>query len=189
MNTRSHPRRPPHGTRLVTVLLLTLGLCGAALANQAAAPPSPKQKFSLRAAEQESGSNISRRLASNWSVPLDRTWEEMSPEHRRIWSSQYQGMGPSDEPPFPRRGLQSIHRAFERHARSHVQSSGFVEMHVEVDAEGVAKEIRVLSSPGDDVTRVMAAILLFETYKPARCDGQPCAMAFPICFELSTKLW
>lgn len=188
MTTCPPPKRPLHPARFVTVLLLALGPGAAALASEAPATPAPRPTFNLRAAEPDVGSHLPRRLVTGSAIPLDQTWEELSPAHRRLWSSQYEAMGPGDEPPFPRRGLQSIHRAFDRASQGRVRTSGVVEMEVVVDAEGVPQEVRVLSTPGPDATRVLAAVLLAETFKPARCSGQPCTMAFPFRFALNRRL-
>lgn len=187
MNTCPSPKQPPRLT-WIALLGLALGSSPAVRASDAPATPSAKPTFNLRAAEPDVGSHLPRRLVTGSAIPLDQSWEQLSPEHRRLWSSQYEAMGVGDEPPFPRRGLQSLHHAYDRASHGRVQSAGTVDMEVVIDAEGVPQEVRVLSTPGPDATRVVAAVLLAESFKPARCGGKPCAMAFPWRFELKRRL-
>lgn len=179
--------------RPLGIVALALGIGPATLASPASAQgvttvEPARETFSLRAADPEIGSHLPRRLTSNSAIPLDKRWEDLSAAHQKIWSQQYQRMGPDDEPPFPRRGLQSIYRAFDLASKGRVSSSGVIDMEVMIDSQGVPQEVRVITTPGADATRVMAAVLLSESFKPALCRGQPCAMAFPVRFELHRKL-
>ena len=58
---------------------------------------------------------------------------------------------------------------------------------MQVDAKGVAQSVSVIASPDSDMTRVAAGVLMLETYKPALCAGQPCAMAFPVRMEFHRR--
>lgn len=152
-----------------------------------AAAGEPAQ-FNLRADSPAVGSNLPRRLVTGSAIPFDKPWEGLTPEQQRLFASQYEAMGPGDEPPFPRRGMQSIYRAFDRTLDGKPFDPGVLSMEVVVDAEGMPQEVRVLASPDREATRAMAAVLLAETFKPARCAGKPCKMAFPVRVEVAKRL-
>jgi outer membrane biosynthesis protein TonB len=53
---------------------------------------------------------------------------------------------------------------------------------VDVNSSGEATAVSVMSSPDDRLTQYAAGVLMKAKYKPARCNGAPCAMEYPVRF-------
>ncbi len=177
------------GGLVAGALLVPWATAGAAEGGPGAdAAAGGQARFNLRADSPDVGSNLPRRLVTGSLIPFDKPWEGLTPAQQRLFASQYEAMGPGDEPPFPRRGLQSIYRAFDRTLEGKLFESGALTVEVVVDSDGMPQEVRVLASPDREATRAMAAVLLAETFKPARCAGKPCKMAFPVQVELVKRL-
>jgi hypothetical protein len=51
----------------------------------------------------------------------------------------------------------------------------------------VAQSVSVVVTPNDAIAKAAAWALMRHPYKPARCDGQPCAMAYPFRMELEVN--
>ena len=122
------------------------------------------------------GSTIKRRLIS-WPVPVNRTYAELSPEHREVVRKAYPGMAPSDEPPYPARGMEPLLREIAVVQRGQV-GEGPVKMLVKVDEKGEPQSVASMASPNRTITQLVAFALMREKYKPATCGGQPCGRDF-----------
>ena len=127
------------------------------------------------------GSNIPRAVAGA-SIPLDRPYEEFSPEERAMLHSLYKDMKPGDEPPFPARGLKGVMREIVDLQRR-VQIDAQADFGVRVDAKGQAQSIAVYRSPGDSFAKAIAYYLLNTDYKPAKCGGTPCEGEYRFRFD------
>lgn len=57
---------------------------------------------------------------------------------------------------------------------------------VEIGADGNPVAMAVFKSPDPEITKVVSDIVLLSSFKPARCKGVPCAMAFP--FHIAFKV-
>jgi hypothetical protein len=119
-------------------------------------------------------------------VPLNRRYQELSAEEQALVKSQYEGMAADDEPPFPAYGLAPIYRAIAD-AQDRLLVRGPLTLFVNVDAEGVAQSVSVIASPDPQMSKAAAWALMRHRYKPARCEGRPCAMAYPFRMELDVK--
>ncbi|UOD32030.1 hypothetical protein INH39_10350 [Massilia violaceinigra] len=58
-------------------------------------------------------------------------------------------------------------------------------MVVMVDSEGNAESVKTFVTPSTDLSALVAQLAMKEKYKPARCSGKPCAMAFPYTMEFT----
>jgi hypothetical protein len=160
-------------------VLATLSLLLAAAA-QASEPP--MQRYQLREAGSPPIWYDTGRPRLAFPLPFDKPYEALTVEQQTWFRQHYQQLGPGDEPPYPATGLRALFDPILR-ATSRARVSGVFEAHVEVDADGRPLSVAVLRTPGAAVTDVIARIAMNTPFKPARCDGQPCRMGFPLSME------
>jgi hypothetical protein len=165
--------------RLCAATCLLLALCAPAVAGT---------EHELRESEARTGSHIKRAMASSTSLPIDKRYDQLTPEQQQTLASQYEAMGEGDEPPFPRDGLRPILRALSE-AQRHLLVSGELKLVVQVNAEGRATGVSRVGPPIDDqMTSLAAKVLMLTPFKPARCKGTPCAQDYPFSIEFQVKL-
>jgi hypothetical protein len=119
-------------------------------------------------------------------LPFDRPYESLSAAQQALVKAAYEFMGEGDEPPFPIGGLVAIYDPITR-GQQRVLLEGRFEADVQINSQGEATSIAVLKSPGEPFTKFVAGVALLAKYKPARCNGVPCAMAFPIRVNLKVE--
>ena len=85
--------------------------------------------------------------------------------------------GRSDEPPYPEGGPGVI---IEKIARSGTGQPGDLYLDVLIDEHGKFVTATVLKSPDEVTTQFAAAQFVKAKFKPAICDGKPCAMLYPL---------
>jgi hypothetical protein len=112
-------------------------------------------------------------------VALNRTYSELSPEDKATVHGWYEYIAPGDEPPYPVKGLAPIYKAIDR-ARNIAPAHGEMFLAVTVGADGKAKDVQVLNSPGHDMTQFVASVMLMTSFKPAVCSNKACEMQFPL---------
>lgn len=125
------------------------------------------------------GSNIRRRVVGPTSVAINRRYADLSDKERAVVHGWWEDMAPGDEPPFPVDGMWPIHDAV-RKAQGKLLVSGELFLVASVGADGQVSSVKALGSPSDDMTKFAARLLMFTTFKPARCSDHPCAMEFPL---------
>lgn len=165
-------------TLLVTGLLWLHASAWSADADQ-------KPRYALKQPEASTGTNIKKEVASG-TVPFDKRYSELTPEQQGQLKSQYESMGPEDEPPFPANGLGPIYRAIAA-AQQKLLVEGSLSVAVEVDSLGHAVSVSVLRSSDPKMTQFVAAVLMNEPYKAALCTGAPCTMQFPVRMQFQTR--
>lgn len=142
-------------------------------------------RYSIREDVAETGSNIRRNIVTG-SIPFDKRYDELTPEQQALFKSQYQRLGPHDEPPFPANGLGRVYRAISV-AQNVLLVQGTVSVFVEVNPKGEPESVSVFEAPDPKIARAVASILMLEQYKPALCDGTPCRMGFPVRVALELR--
>jgi len=166
--------KPRH---LPLALAMTLALpCGMAAAQDA---PS-KSGFKIKDDAPVTGSNIRRDAVWGGSLPYDKTYAELSPEQQRMFKSRFVQMAEGDEPPFPVDGLGPLFAAISKASRTVETGAGRLEMDVFVDETGSATKVDVIRSPDERLSKYAATIAMLTKFKPALCQGTPCAMGFPV---------
>jgi len=135
----------------------------------------------------ETGTILRREMLWTSSIPLNKTWEQFSPQEKEDLLSQYRVLGPGDEPPFPVDGMKPIFSALKK-AQFILRAKGELDMVVWVDEEGHATKVADMGGVHDiQLTELMQQVLLLTRYKPAVCDGEPCRMLFPFKMELKYR--
>ena len=161
--------------------MAVLAAACAAAANLAAAAGVEPVVYSLKDASL--GTMIPQAYMTS-NVPFDRTWAQLDSAQKAVVAADYESLPAGDEPPFPRYGLAHLVKPADKFFQTWSWSNGFAAS-VSVDSLGAVREIKVFESPNPDVTKLLAALLVNEPFKPATCGGEACArdyvlrLAFP----------
>jgi len=151
--------------------VIALFMCGSLVAQSQV--PAPQYKLK---AEERTGSHL-RRDGAIGSIPFDKTYAQLSDEQKALVRAPYESMAPDDEPPFPRHGLKRVYEAIAQ-IRRRVHMEGIFDAGVMVGPDGKASEVRVYKSPDEEVTRILANLLVLQEYKPPLCHGVPCSQEY-----------
>jgi len=111
-------------------------------------------------------------------LPANKAWAELSPAQQAQFRNAYTGLPDGDEPPYPREGMQALTDPV-RFAANQLRVEGSLTLHLEINAEGEVRRVAVYKSPDAELSKAAASIAVQTAFKPARCAGKPCAMAFP----------
>jgi hypothetical protein len=136
----------------------------------------------------DTGSILKKELKWKSNIPLDKTYEQLTPEQRAEFRAPYEKLGESDEPPFPAQGLKPIFNALRRGQHT-LQARGDLDLLVTVGADGNATKVEDFGSVNGpnayEMTNYAAAVFMKAKYKPAVCNGKPCIMQFPFKLALN----
>ena len=137
--------------------------------------------YAVREDVPETGSNIVKATVY-WPVPVNKRYAELTGEEQRIVRDEYV-LGARDEPPYPRDGMGPILADVAR-IQARNLGTGLLHLAVRVDARGEPQGVTVLSSPDKGIDHGAAFALMHTRYKPALCDGAPCAGDFSFRYRL-----
>jgi hypothetical protein len=151
-----------------------------------AADPATPQRYSIKQDRPDTGSHILRDVVSGSALPLDKPYGELSPEQQTLVRSQYEAMGANDEPPYPLNGPRGLYKAMSA-GQDRLHARGRLSLLVNVDSRGEAQSVSVMTSPDSRLTTYAAGVLMKAKYKPARCDGAPCAMQYPFRIDFTMR--
>jgi hypothetical protein len=143
----------------------------------------PEAEFSIRESVAQTGSNIRREVIWGGSIPLNRTYAQLTPEQKATVHALYERIEPGDEPPFPAEGLKPILVAIWK-GQSKRLVSGLLTLAADVDASGDVTKVEVYDSPDPVFTNFAASVLMLTKFKPAVCKGVPCRMQYPFGMNL-----
>ena len=132
--------------------------------------------YAFKEEQSVTGTHIKRDLFS-WIAPFDKRYAELTPEQQQAVKADANIQREGDEPPFPLNGLGQVSRSMAK-LQQLIQVEGPLVLRVEVDARGNAESVAVFKSPNSDMTQFTAKALMIEKYKPAVCEGKPCARPF-----------
>lgn len=157
--------------------MLKLGFAGAlALAGSLAAAADPAAPHTYRVTDVLIGSLVPQNIIEG-PLPFDATYAALTPEQKAVLFSDYESLGAGDEPPYPLYGIRHLVKPLVPLIETY-DITGSVLAAVKVDSRGNGVDVTVYQSPDPQVSRLVTASLLFDKYKPARCNGQPCSMQF-----------
>lgn len=138
--------------------------------------------YTLKSADAPTGSHLLfTRVTSD--VPLKASWAQLSDAQRNGIKAQYRALEEGDEPPFPINGLRQLMDAAATIRDGFSAVSGVLRLYVLVGADGTASTVTAIGSPDAELARLIAAAVVLERYKSARCRGKPCAMLYPLAFD------
>ncbi|MFB9241502.1 hypothetical protein IV454_07105 [Massilia antarctica] len=148
--------------------------------------PTSSRTLYLRADEPRTGSHILHRIVAGRGQPYGASWEQLSEEQRHAFRSRYALLDDNDEPPYPLGGIGGALRAIHHVTNAEGEAvPGLLSMIVMVDSEGNAQSARTVMTPTLELSRLVAEVAMKRKYKPARCSGKPCTMAFPYLMEFA----
>jgi len=156
----------------------------------------PPGGYGIRQDVPNVGSHMPDRIVSGSSIPVDKTWPELTPAEQKRWKERnYEAMSDSDEPPFPLRGLAPIYGSLERlmqrlkeEGRIDLAVDGPLELELAVDPQGNVRSVKVWKSPHPELSKSFAGSMMFEKFKPASCRGTACSMAFPLRASIEHRI-
>jgi Zn-dependent M32 family carboxypeptidase len=133
---------------------------------------------------QETGTIIKKDLKWNSIIPLDKKFDQLTPEEMTALRAMYQSLPEDYEPPFPVEGLQPIFNNLKK-AQHLLQARGKLLMAVTVGPDGKATKVEDYGGVRNpEMSEFAQSLLLLTKYKPAMCKGSPCAMQFPFVLQL-----
>ena len=175
------------------VLLLLVAIpafgCGTALAqtakNEHGIPDAPTLLTNVPTST--TGTLLKKRLRWTSSIPLNKTYEQLSPEQKAEFRSLYQSLPDEDEPPFPVQGMKPLFSAIQK-GQEVMQARGQLDFVTTVGPDGKATHVDSLGGVTGVNARTMseyvASVLMMAKYKPGVCSGNPCTMQFPFKLKL-----
>lgn len=137
----------------------------------------------LRAPDPPTGTRI-RDVAAFGFIPMDKRFEEFTPEEKARLRANYESMPEADEPPFPRDGMKKILLALRQMSEKR-GATGKLRIHFLIDQNGKPIKADIYESPDDLLTNAMARVVLGTPFKPAVCSGKPCIMEFALIVQLN----
>jgi hypothetical protein len=143
-----------------------------------------QNNYTLKQEQPSVGTSLKRDIVKGGAVPFEKRYAELTPEQQAIVKSQYEQMGPNDEPPYPADGLGPVYKLFSL-VQERTHATGYYSIAVEVDSQGKPTAVSFLKAVDEDVARLLAQAALIQKYKPALCNGTPCTMQIPfrVAFE------
>ena len=131
------------------------------------------------------GSNVPRNIATGLRISPDKKYDELSDEEKKIVRSVYDSLPDTDEPPFPLNGLKSIYQQVHSLQQATLVS-GVLSIDVMIASTGQPESVSIYKSPDKDMARYVAIALMNTKFKPGKCNGVPCKMAYRFDFNFIT---
>lgn len=163
----------------------SLALCGVLALAAASAAQAAAEATSYRVTDTLVGSVLPQAIITG-PLPFDSTYSQLTPSQRASLASEYESLGPRDEPPYPVYGLRHLVKPLVPFVETW-DPSGTVIAAVQVDSKGNASGVTVYQSPDPQVAKIVSGLLNLEKYKPASCSGQPCAMQFVLRLDIPSR--
>lgn len=123
------------------------------------------------------GSLIPADAAKSIPVPPTLSYAELSPEQQAMVDSAFPALAPGDEPPYPAHGPAEFLR-FVSQVGGNTQAKGDIRVTVVVGKDGKPVSVRANGLDDPEVRKIISLGAAKVAYKPARCAGQPCEMAY-----------
>jgi hypothetical protein len=172
---------------LVAVSASALGTVQAQTAgNEHGIPDAPTRQ--TVSATSSTGTILKKELRWKSKIPLNKTYEQLTPEQKAEFHALYVKLADGDEPPFPATGIKPIFNAIKK-GQSVLQARGELNFGVTVGPDGVASNVEdyggVSGANAYEMSQYVASVLVKAKYKPAVCQGKPCTMQFPFKLKLN----
>jgi hypothetical protein len=139
----------------------------------------PDPQYGIKEDGSRTGSAIRRYAVSPFTIPINQTYQQLSPSDRLKVHQNYEAIAPGDEPPFPAAGLVAIFDPL-RKAQQKLLANEKLFLVAMVDGTGKVTEVSAFGSQDSDMAKFAAQVLLLTPFKPAVCSGKPCPMQFPL---------
>jgi hypothetical protein len=143
-------------------------------------------EHSIKEDEPPLGSRIRRDEVGSTRLPVNRTYQELTPEERAYVNSWYEHVAPGDEPPFPLNGLRSIFDVV-RKGQERLLVTGKLYLVATVEPTGKVSTVKAYDSPSPEMVKFASEVLLLTKFKPAVCAGRTCRMDFPLFYTFKVE--
>lgn len=120
-------------------------------------------------------------------IPFDKEYRQLTPGQKEIYRAQWEGLGPDDIPPFPKKGTKSIYEPLIK-GHEKISRSGMLRFVAQIDEKGNVTEMAVYESPHKEITDLAMSVMFHAKFKAATCAGKPCKMDFPFEFKLRRRV-
>lgn len=175
--------------RLLLLAAIPALACGTALAqtasNEHGIPDGPTLLTNVPTTS--TGTLLKKRLRWTSSIPLNKTYEQLSPEQKAEFRALYVSLPDGDEPPYPVHGIKPLFNAIQK-GQDVMQVRGQLDFVTTVGPDGKATHVDSLGGVSGvnarEMSEYVASVLMMAKYKPAVCSGQPCTMQFPFKLKL-----
>jgi len=118
-------------------------------------------------------------VAYNFTMPADKSWDELTPEQKAEVKRPYVVLLKEDEPPYPVGGSKRMYNYFSEVAKR-TDSDWHFEAYALIDASGHVAGLNILEAPSQEMTQILKAVLVQQKFKPAKCSGEPCPMFYAL---------
>ena len=149
-----------------------------------ALPALEPKKYVLK--EDQPGSRFMRATVRNMHVPPQLPYARLTPEQQRIVKQSYGVLQTADEPPYPLAGDGAIAQSFVEIQETLLINAEF-RFNVLIGEDGKPTGAEIFKAPTPELGRLAASIVMLAKFKPAVCAGKPCAMGYPVRFQLTLK--
>lgn len=146
-------------------------------------PPAVPPKRSKAEREMRSNTNNSDGFIYAGRAKRTSPWSALSDSERQSVRRAYALLHEDDTPPYPLKGfgqfVDAAHETLEK-----VEIGGPLIVSAMIDSAGNASAVKVYASPDPRMTEAIRKVFLEAKYSPGLCAGTPCAMPYPISFEI-----
>jgi hypothetical protein len=146
----------------------------------------PTPANTIREDAPRTGTSIRRNVVGPSAVPVNLPYERLSEQDKLRFKENYEPMAPEDEPPFPKDGLQALFGPIQK-AQQGLLVVGELHLVATVSTTGKVDRVQAFASPGAEMTRFAAQILMLTAFKPAVCAGRACVMDFPLRMQFRVE--
>jgi hypothetical protein len=148
-------------------------------------PATASAKYSLSSGNAPVGSHIPDKVAHS-PLPLDRGFDELTPDQQRFVRSYYPALDAGDDPPYPLKGGQELYAVLAKLAGRYSLHDDVL-VYVAVDADARVSSVTTVGALDPEIKRMIGTAAGLLKYTPARCGGKPCRGVVPFNLKLSVQ--
>jgi hypothetical protein len=148
-------------------------------------PATTSANYSLFSHHAPVGSHIPNKMAQG-PLPLDRGFDELTPDQQRFVRSYYPALDVNDDPPYPRKGAQQLYAGLSQLA-GRLQLNDDVLVYVTVDADGKVQSVATMGQLAPEIKRTIGTAAGLLKYTPGKCSGKPCGGVVPFNMKLTVS--
>ncbi len=143
-------------------------------------------QYHIRFKEPALGTRVIKNMFT-LNVPPEKNYSELTEAEKNRVKANFDAMPAADEPPYPVGGVRALYTVISE-VQHYWKTEGELEMVASVKADGTVSNVSVYKTPPRwEMAPYVAQILAVQKFKPAICDGVPCAMDFPLKLNLVKK--
>lgn len=131
------------------------------------------------------GSRIPNKVAYG-SLPLDRGFDQLTPDQQRHVRSYYPALDVGDDPPYPLKGGKELYAGLAKLV-GRVGLNDDVLIYVGVDADATVSSVATIGKLDPETKRIIGMAAGLLKYTPGKCSGKPCPGVVPFNLKLSVR--